>query len=137
MNPPQTRSWRILAVSAVETRIRSAIFCDCMASSDCARQHNAFSAVCNRFGKPGHITGFVPFGVDYPKCGESSLWVSVLDHVIGITKAESRRVGLWRERGGFESYPRAVPRQNQNPRPHSPRAGWSLCSEVATTARNQ
>ena len=37
-----------LAVSAFETRIRSAIFCDCIPFPDSARQQSAFSADCNR-----------------------------------------------------------------------------------------
>src|SRR6266568_2423566 len=65
--------------------MRSAICCDCNPLPDCARQQSAFSADCSRFGNAGQITGFVPFGVDCPKYGESSLWVHVQDHVIGIT----------------------------------------------------
>src|SRR5205814_8767422 len=84
-NPPQTSSCRILAVSALETRIRSAISCDCIPFPDSARQQSAFSADCNRLGEPGQTTGFAPFGVDCPKCAQCRQWAGAQNHVIGIT----------------------------------------------------
>src|SRR5438445_8477738 len=72
-------------VSAFETRIRSAISCDCIPFPDSARQQSAFSADCNRFGKPGQTTGFAPFGVDCPKCAQCRQWAGAQNHVIGIT----------------------------------------------------
>src|SRR6266516_937303 len=86
--PPQTRSCRTFAVSAVETPILSAICCDCIDPLELARQHRLLSAERSRFGKPGQITAVLLFGVNYPKWSNPDLWREVHLVVIAITFLE-------------------------------------------------